>query len=178
MRSRDDLEVSRRELLIGAAASVAVTAAPSVADAQAPAANAQAAVVEAPAVLKVSFTVNGTGPRARARYPDHPARRAARAPASHRHQEGLRPRPVRRLHGDRRRAADQFLPDARGDARGRQHHHHRGAGHAGATCIRCRPPSSSTTATSAATARPGRSARPWRCSTRSRRASRAMSAPT
>ena len=34
-------------------------------------------------------------------------------------------------------------------------HHHRGAGHARTRCTRCRPPSSSTTATSAATARPG-----------------------
>ena len=74
-------------------------------------------------------------------------------------QEGLRPRPVRRLHGDRRRPAHHLLPDARRDARRRPGHDHRGPGHARADCIRCRRPSSSTTATSAATARPGRSAR-------------------
>src|SRR5882757_6888696 len=37
---------------------------------------------------------------------------------------------MRRVHGDRRGAADQFMSDAGGHARGRQHHHHRGAGHA------------------------------------------------
>ena len=37
-----------------------------------------------------------------------------------RHQEGLRPRPVRRLHRARRRAAHQRLPDAGGDARRRR----------------------------------------------------------
>ena len=39
-----------------------------------------------------------------------------------------------------------------------------GLGHARAACIRCRRPSSSTTASSAATARRARSARRWRCS--------------
>ena len=34
------------------------------------------------------------------------------------------------------------MPDAGGDARRRRDHHHRGARHAGATCIRCRPRSS------------------------------------
>jgi spermidine/putrescine ABC transporter ATP-binding subunit len=54
------------------------------------------------------------------RYPHHAARRAARASAPDRHQEGLRSRPVRRLHRHRRGAADQFLPDARRHARGRE----------------------------------------------------------
>jgi xanthine dehydrogenase YagT iron-sulfur-binding subunit len=35
-------------------------------------------------------------------------------------KKGLRPRPVRRLHGDRRWPSDQFLPDAGGDARRRR----------------------------------------------------------
>src|SRR5580704_12220711 len=35
---------------------------------------------------------------------------------------------MRRLHGAGGRAADQFLPDARGDEGRRQNHHHRGAG--------------------------------------------------
>ena len=34
--------------------------------------------------------------------------------APHRHEEGLRPRPVRRVHGARRRPARQLVPDARG----------------------------------------------------------------
>jgi xanthine dehydrogenase YagT iron-sulfur-binding subunit len=54
-----DLKLSRRELLIGAAASAAVTATPIVAKAQAPVALGQAAVLEAPSMTTVSFTVNG-----------------------------------------------------------------------------------------------------------------------
>ena len=52
MQSPNDLEISRRGLLITASASVAVTAAPS-------AAQAQADVVATPVRSKVSFTVNG-----------------------------------------------------------------------------------------------------------------------
>ena len=54
----DVLDVSRRRLLIGAAASVAVTGAPHVANAQAPAQGAQVAV-DGPPLSRVSFTVNG-----------------------------------------------------------------------------------------------------------------------
>ena len=60
MQPPKDIEPSRRDLLIGAAASAAATATPSVADAQVPAANAQVAVLEAPFMSNVSFTVNGT----------------------------------------------------------------------------------------------------------------------
>ena len=91
----------------------------------------------------------------RGRHPHDAARCAARASPPHRHQEGLRPRPVRRLHGDRRRAAHQFVPDARGHARGRRASRPSKGSARPSTCIRCRPRSSSTTATSAATARPG-----------------------
>jgi xanthine dehydrogenase YagT iron-sulfur-binding subunit len=63
MPKPSDLEISRGDLLIGAAASVAVTAAPAVANAQASAATAQAPVGEVPFMSKVSFTVNGM-PRA------------------------------------------------------------------------------------------------------------------
>ena len=59
MQSPSDLDVSRRDLLIGTGASVAVTAVPSAADAQAPASGAQAGVAEIPSMAKVSFTVNG-----------------------------------------------------------------------------------------------------------------------
>jgi xanthine dehydrogenase YagT iron-sulfur-binding subunit len=51
MQHPSDLELSRRDLLIATAASAAVTATPS-------GANAQAAV-ETPSISKVSFTVNG-----------------------------------------------------------------------------------------------------------------------
>jgi xanthine dehydrogenase YagT iron-sulfur-binding subunit len=59
MQNPGDCELSRRNLLIGAAASVAVTAAPSVGKAQGSAASAQAAIVEVPSIANVSFTVNG-----------------------------------------------------------------------------------------------------------------------
>ena len=52
MQTPGDLEISRRDLMIGAAASVAVTAAPSAASAPAP-------VTETPVTPKVSFNVNG-----------------------------------------------------------------------------------------------------------------------
>ena len=58
MSPNQDLEVSRRRLLIGAAASVAVTGAPNAANAQAPARGAQIPV-EIPSLSRVSFTVNG-----------------------------------------------------------------------------------------------------------------------
>jgi xanthine dehydrogenase YagT iron-sulfur-binding subunit len=54
-----DLELSRRDLLVGTAASVAVTAVPSTANAQAAMANSQVAANELPFMAKVSFTVNG-----------------------------------------------------------------------------------------------------------------------
>jgi xanthine dehydrogenase YagT iron-sulfur-binding subunit len=59
MQSPSDLEISRRNLLIGTAASMAVTAAPSTAGAQSSLANAQVAVTEVPSISKVFFTVNG-----------------------------------------------------------------------------------------------------------------------
>lgn len=58
MQSPTDLELSRRGLLIGTAASVAGAAPPSVAHAQAPA-GSPGAVAEVPSIAKVSFTVNG-----------------------------------------------------------------------------------------------------------------------
>src|SRR5215203_3583045 len=54
-----ELELSRRGVLIGTAASVAGAASPSAARAQAPGAS-QAAAAEMPSMSKVSFTVNGT----------------------------------------------------------------------------------------------------------------------
>src|ERR1700761_5960502 len=75
---------------------------------------------------------DGQRPAAHAgtRHAHHAARRPARTPAPDRHEERLRPRPVRRLYGDRRRAAHQLVPDAGGDASRCEGDDHRGAGHA------------------------------------------------
>ena len=59
MQRPSDLALSRRKLLIGAAASAAVTATPPVGSAQTAVTNAQAATIEAPSVSKVAFSVNG-----------------------------------------------------------------------------------------------------------------------
>jgi xanthine dehydrogenase YagT iron-sulfur-binding subunit len=58
MQSSSEFELSRRDLLIGTAASMTVARTPSAAEAQ-PSAIAQAAIVEIPSISKVSFTVNG-----------------------------------------------------------------------------------------------------------------------
>jgi xanthine dehydrogenase YagT iron-sulfur-binding subunit len=58
MRKSSDLELSRRDLLMGTAAAVAITKAPA-ANSQTAAANTQSAAVEVPSISKVSFTVNG-----------------------------------------------------------------------------------------------------------------------
>ena len=58
----------------------------------------------------------------------HPAGRAARAYRPHRQQEGLRSRPVRRLHGADRRPPRAVVPDAGAGRAGSRHHHHRGHG--------------------------------------------------
>ncbi|NOJ48939.1 aldehyde dehydrogenase iron-sulfur subunit PaoA [Bradyrhizobium archetypum] len=58
MTSPSDFELSRRKLLAGTAASVALTAAPSIVNAQAPTIAEQNAAAGS-ATLKVSFTVNG-----------------------------------------------------------------------------------------------------------------------
>jgi xanthine dehydrogenase YagT iron-sulfur-binding subunit len=58
MQGPSDFELSRRKLLLGTAAAVAVTAAPSIANAQTPAVSGQA-IAEVSAISKVSFNVNG-----------------------------------------------------------------------------------------------------------------------
>ena len=60
MQGPSDFELSRRKLLLGTAASVATTAAPSVAYAQTSAVPARPATAAASAVSHVSFNVNGT----------------------------------------------------------------------------------------------------------------------
>jgi xanthine dehydrogenase YagT iron-sulfur-binding subunit len=58
MQSPGDLELSRRALLMGTAASLAVTASPSVAESQTLAAAPQS-LAEAPSMTRISFAVNG-----------------------------------------------------------------------------------------------------------------------
>ena len=48
---------------------------------------------------------------------------------AHRNEEGLRSRPMRRMHGARRRPTRAFMPEPGRDARRRRHHDYRGAGH-------------------------------------------------
>ena len=64
--------------------------------------------------LEVTLRINGAEHALRAGHAHHAARRPARAPRPDRHQEGLRPRPVRRLHRAARRPPRQRLPAARG----------------------------------------------------------------
>ena len=59
MQSPSDFDLSRRKLLLGTAASVAFSAAPPTANAQTPAAPAQAAAAKTVPMSKVSFSVNG-----------------------------------------------------------------------------------------------------------------------
>jgi xanthine dehydrogenase YagT iron-sulfur-binding subunit len=59
MQGPSDFDLSRRKLLLGTAASVAFSAAPPIAHAQAPAVPAQAAAAQAVSMSKVSFNVNG-----------------------------------------------------------------------------------------------------------------------
>ena len=59
MQGPSDFELSRRKLLLGTAASVAFSAAPPRAHAQAPAVSVQDAVPRAVSMSKVSFNVNG-----------------------------------------------------------------------------------------------------------------------
>ena len=63
-----------------------------------------------------------------ARSAHHAARRSARAPASHRLEERLRPRPVRRLHGADGRQAREIVPLARCPRGGTRDHDDRRLG--------------------------------------------------
>src|SRR4051794_4570081 len=59
MQRPSDLDLSRREVLIGTAASIVATATPWATNAQAPLANPAPPVIEAPSMSNVSFMVNG-----------------------------------------------------------------------------------------------------------------------
>ena len=94
--------------------------------ADAAAARAQAAAPLAPA--NVTLKVNGSEHRAAARHAHDLARRLARAYGADRQQEGLRPGPVRGLHGPGGRAAGAVLPHPGGGRRRQGGHHHRRLG--------------------------------------------------
>ena len=59
MKNPSEVALSRRDVVVGAAASAAMTAVPPVARAQAPVPNLPGATLEVPSASKVSFTVNG-----------------------------------------------------------------------------------------------------------------------
>ena len=78
--------------------------------------------------LSISLTINGQPQRDRARRSARDAARsAARAARPDRREEGMRPRPMRRLHRAGRRPAHQLLPHAGRQPRRRRGHHHRGS---------------------------------------------------
>ena len=70
------------------------------------------------------------GPPTSHRSADDAARLHPRDRCSHRNEEGLRPRAMRRLHGACEWPAREFLPEPGLDARRGRDHHHRGARHA------------------------------------------------
>ena len=74
----------------------------------------------------VHLSINGDRHVLDARSSNVPARRAARPSRLDRDEEGLRPRPVRRLHRPAGRPAGEQLPAAGGRRAGPGHHHHRG----------------------------------------------------
>ena len=116
--------MTRRDLMIVGATTIAAHVAPAVALEQ---------PVDLPEAQPgsffptVGFSVNGEARSLKVDTRTTLLDAAARASAPDRHQERLRPRPVRRLHGDGGRPPDQFLPDPRGDARRRRGHDHRGS---------------------------------------------------
>ena len=117
-------------------------------------------------MAEIALRINGEDHRARGRCPDHAARPAARAPRADRREEGLRPRPVRRLHDPARRPPRQRLPRARRGARRRRAHHGRRARRGRRPASAPGRRSSSTTRSSAATAPLASSARRSGCSPR------------
>ncbi len=110
--------------------------------------------------VEITLSRERGGASAFRRYAHDAAGRAARAARPDRAQEGLRPRPVRRVHGADRRPAREQLPGAGRRAPGRRDRRRSRAsrdGDAAAPAAGAR--SSRTTPSSAATARPARSAR-------------------
>ncbi len=164
MDGSGEMAISRRGILVGGAATAALT---TMAVSEAPAHTARSQ--PQPAMMKVSMTVNGerqsltldTRTTLLDALREHLRLTGTKKGCDH----GQCGACTVLVNGTRINS----LPQPRGDARGRQDHHDRGAGHA-------RPPAPdagglhrSTTAINAAIARPARSVRRWRCWTRSRR---------
>ena len=125
---------------------------------------------------ELTLTVDRHTRPAPPRPPHHPARRPARAPRPDRHQEGLRPRAVRGLHGpDRRARGSNSCLQLAVAAAGREITTIEGVGRRRTICTRSSGRSSTSTASSAATAPRARSARPSRCSASRGAAGRAPS---
>ncbi len=170
MQTLGELAISRRGLMIGTAASVAMTTAPSIAD-------AEAAIAGAPVMSKLTFTVNGE-----ARDLDLDTRTTLLdALREHLHLTGTKKGCDHGqcgactviVEGRRVNSCLTLAVMHDGDSittiegLGRPDRLHRMQAafvkHDGYQCGYCTP---------------GRSVRPWRCWTRSRPASRAMSPPT
>ena len=160
-------EVTRREVLEVAAVTggILVAGGHLMPGAVSPA--AAQATGPSPAPLEIALRVNG----AEHRLTLDPRTTLLDALREHLHltglEERLRARPVRRLHGADGRQAREIVPLARSPRRGARDHDHRGPGRKASNCIRCKPPSSSVTPSSAAIARPARS---WPASPASTRA--------
>ena len=109
--------------------------------------------------FQIEMTVNGVPMQQREVAPWTTLLDFLRDISTHRHEERLRPRSMRRLHRLGKRPAHQFLYDLRGHAGGARHHD-RGARRQWRRCIPCSRPLSITTPFNAGIARPGRFARP------------------
>ena len=120
LRGNDEaIGVSRRTFLLAGVAFAIAASVPLDGRAEAGAAPRRAAPATGRAT---TLNVNGQRLPHRRRRPHHAARRAARAHRPHRHEERLRPRPVRRLHRARRRPPHQLVPDARATGGGPADH--------------------------------------------------------
>ena len=83
-----------------------------------------------PDAVSITLNINGEAKTLIGRAPHHAARCIAKSPGHHRSEKSLRPRHLRRLHGDERRPHDLCLHGA-GDRFAReQNHHDRRARHA------------------------------------------------
>ncbi len=170
----DNSAFDRRAFMAGAAGSALV---PMTARAARRGRQDRPAVQDPSLPVDVTLRVNGEDKRLRidARTTVLDALREHLRP--HRQQEGLRPRPVRRLHGaDRRTAACVSCLTLALAAEGQEITTIEGLADRRSRCIRCSRPSSTTTRSSAAIARPARSCPPSPASRRACRQRRPTSA--
>ncbi len=148
-------QVSRRSFLSSlGAAGVVATAGPAIAAAQTapPMTSSDATSNESiEGAVPVSLRVNGKQLDPSRGATQFAPRLPARNHQPDRHQERLRPRPVRSLHGARKRPPHQLLPDVGRNARAATRSPPSKVLANPATSIPCRHPSSSTMATNAVT---------------------------